>query len=236
MNEILRCMIIDDEPPAIRLLEKFISKVGFIDLVASSSNPVEALQMLGKEDIDVVFLDIQMPVIDGLQLSKIIDKSTKIIFTTAYSEYALQSYDVDAVDYLLKPFSFERFYQAVIKVKGRDKKAEASDASPNFVFIKTDGKNNLEKVVVEDISYVESLRNYVAVHQDGRHLITYSTLKSFEENLPSSLFVKIHKSYLVALRHISKTTSISVVIGDKELPIGNTYKEEFFRRLEHYRL
>lgn len=236
MNTIINCAIVDDEPPAIRLLEKYVSRVPFLNLVFSSSNPIEAMVKLQNNKVDVIFLDIQMPNITGIQLSKIIDQKINIIFTTAYSEYAIESYDVNALDYLLKPFTFERFYRAVLKFKNSTlEKVEESKTKP-YIFVKTDGKNNLEKVNINDITFIESIKNYVAINQKDKQIITYNTLKHFQENLPENQFVKTHKSFLVALQAITKTNSNAVFIGSKELPIGNTYKNEFFEKLNQFKL
>jgi len=236
MNEFINCAIIDDEPPAIRLLEKYVSKAPFLNLVFSSSNPIEALAKLQTANVDLIFLDIQMPNITGIQLSKIIDKKTKIIFTTAYTEYAIESYNVDALDYLLKPFTFDRFYTAVLKAKKTSEIQINKQQPKSYIFVKTDGKNNLEKVNIADITFIEGLKNYVAINQKGKQIITYNTLKHFQENLPKNLFVKTHKSFLIALQAITKTSSISVFIDDKELPIGNTYKNDFFKKLSQFKL
>ncbi|CAM1340663.1 LytR/AlgR family response regulator transcription factor [Tenacibaculum amylolyticum] len=226
--EYLRCLIVDDEAPAIRLLESYIKKVPFLTLVAATTNPIEALGILEKETIDVLFLDIQMPTITGIQLSKIIKDKVHIIFTTAYPQFAIESYELNAIDYLLKPFEFERFYTAILKIKSKDNK-EVLVAQDDFIFIKTDGKNNFEKVHTKDIIYIESLKNYVAIHLSNKEIITYSTLKHFENELSSKQFVKIHKSYIVAIQHIVKTDSLTVYLSNnKNLPIGDTYKKHFF--------
>jgi DNA-binding LytR/AlgR family response regulator len=234
----IRCIIVDDEPPAIRLLEKYVSKVSFLELITSTVSPLEALGLIDKGDIDLVFLDIQMPELTGIQLSKIVKGKTKIIFTTAYPQFALESYELNAIDYLLKPFEFERFYQAVLKVKDENISVEkqVKPQTDTYLFIKTDGKNNFEKVYVKDICYIEGLKNYVAIHLKGNQIITHNTLKSIEEYLPKDQFVKTHKSYIVSMQHIHKTDSISVYINDKALPIGDTYKKDFFERVQKFKL
>ncbi len=230
-RKLIRCIVIDDEPPAIRLLEKYIEKVPFLELVTTTTSSLAALQIIEKENLDLVFLDIQMPDLTGIQLSKILNDKIKIIFTTAYPQFAIESYDLNAVDYLLKPFEFERFYQAVLKVNSYQKAIEETSGKGDVLFVKTDGKNNFEKIYTKDIIYVEGLKNYVAIHLTDKQIITYSTLKSILENLPKSHFVQIHKSYLVAVNQIDKTTSISVCMNGKELPLGNTYKIDFFKRI-----
>jgi len=236
--KVLKCLIVDDEPPAIRLLEKYVSKVPFLELIATTTRSLEALSKIEEGNIDLVFMDVQMPDLTGLQLSKIVKGKTNIIFTTAYPQFALQSYEVDAIDYLLKPFEFERFYEAVLKVKNTFQ-AEVKDIPKevnDFIFIKTDGKNNFEKVYVNDICYIEGLKNYVAIHLKDKQVITNNTLKSIEDFLPTSEFVKTHKSFLVSLRHITKTDSLSVYINGKSIPIGDTYKKELFEIIQKRKL
>lgn len=228
--KILKCLIVDDEAPAIRLLASYIKKVPFLELRNSTTDPIEAIQIIEQEDLDLVFLDIQMPTITGIQLSKIIKGKINVIFTTAYPQFAIESYDLNAVDYLLKPFEFERFYSAVLKVK--PKKATQKESVKDFIFIKTDGKNNFEKVYTCDIIYIESLKNYVSIHLVDKQIITYSTLKHFENELPKNNFIKIHKSYIVSLEHIVKTDSLSVYVSNgNNLPIGDTYKKAFFETI-----
>ena len=225
----LRCLVVDDEAPAIRLLKSYINKVPFLELVGSSNDPIEALGIIEKEPLDLVFLDIQMPTITGVQLSKIVKDKVAIIFTTAYPQFALESYELNAIDYLLKPFEFERFYSAVLKVKPNNE-PQTTSAQSDFIFIKTDGKNNFKKVDINDILYIESLKNYVCIHLEESQIITYSTLKHFESELPKSQFVKTHKSYLISIKSIQKTNSISVLMANgKELPIGETYRKQFFK-------
>ncbi|PIA77796.1 DNA-binding response regulator [Gaetbulibacter sp. 4G1] len=227
----LNCLIVDDEAPAVRLLESYVSKVPFLKLVASTTNPIEALSIIEKERLDIIFLDIQMPTITGIQLSKIIKGKVHVIFTTAYPQFALESYELNAVDYLLKPFEFERFYNAVLKIKSKDAPANQT-AFNNFIFIKTDGKNNFEKVSLKDILYIESLKNYVSIHLTDKQIITYSTLKYFETELPKNKFIKIHKSYVVSIQNIIKTDTLSVYISNgNNLPIGDTYKKQFFEAI-----
>jgi len=182
----------------------------------------------------LIFLDIQMPEITGIPLSKIINKKTKIIFTTAYPQFALESYDIAAIDYLLKPIDFERFYKACLKIK--ESTVALNDTKTQFIqdeffFFKTDGKNNFSKVFLNEILYVESLKNYVAIHLKNEQIITYNTLKYFNENLPESNFIQIHKSYIISIKDIEKTDNENVWINEKELPLGNTYKKPFFERI-----
>ncbi|WP_299667240.1 LytTR family DNA-binding domain-containing protein [uncultured Polaribacter sp.] len=237
MEKVIKCIIVDDEPPAIRLLEKYIQKVLFLELVATTTNALEALQIIETNPIELVFLDIQMPNLTGIQLSKIVDDNIKIIFTTAYPQFALESYDLNAVDYLLKPFDFERFYKAVSKVKILNTAPKDKPNDETLLFIKTNGKNNFEKIYISEILYLEGLKNYVAIHLVSKQqIITYSTLKYMNDRLPKQMFTQIHKSYIVAMQHIEKTSSTGVQINEKELPLGNSYKNIFFESIEKNKL
>ncbi len=238
MSKQLTCIIVDDEPPAIRLLTKYIEKVSFLKLVESYTNPLEALRFVEKNNIDLIFLDIQMPEITGIQLSKIINQKILVVFTTAYPQFALDSYDVSAIDYLLKPIKFERFYKAISKINRKFKIVEGvtTKEGDGFFFFKTDGKNKLSKVFLDDILFVEGLKNYVCVQLKDRQIITYNTLKNIIENLPDNNFIQIHKSYIISLKKIDRIDNDSVWINKKELPIGNTYKKLFFKKISKNKL
>lgn len=228
-----KCIIVDDEPPATRILENYIGKVNFLEKIGVFNDSLKALEFLNTQVVDVIFLDIQMPQLTGLQLSKIISKNIKVIFTTAYPDFALEGFELNAVDYLLKPISFERFYQAVSKLNSEPKTETVSISNaPDFIFIKTDGKNKFQKVFLSDIMYVESLQNYVCIHTSKQQIITHSSLKNVIESLPSTDFIQIHKSYVISLKHIESTDNFSVFVNAKELPIGATFKEAFFDKIE----
>lgn len=232
----LKCIIVDDEAPAIRLLTSYVKKVPFLELIATTTDPIEAIGIIEKESLDLLFLDIQMPTITGIQLSKIVKDKVSVIFTTAYPQFALESYDLNATDYLLKPFEFERFYTAVLKVKPRNEPKNQT-ATDDFVFIKTDGKNNFERVYTKEILYLESLKNYVCIHLINNQIITYNTLKHFELELPRETFIKIHKSYIISIANITKTDSLSVTMSNgNNLPIGETYKKTFFEAINNLKL
>ncbi|MCV9933351.1 LytTR family DNA-binding domain-containing protein [Flavobacterium sp. LS1R47] len=229
---IFKCLIVDDEPPATRILKKYIEKVFFLEEIGVFNDSLKALEFLNSNKVDVIFLDIQMPQLTGLQLSRIISKDVKIIFTTAYPDFALEGFELNAVDYLLKPIAFERFYQAVSKLNSDSKTESLNNNSSDFIFIKTDGKNKFHKLFLNDILYIESLQNYVCIHTAKQQIITHSSLKNIIESLPQNDFIQIHKSYVVAFKQIESTDSFSVFINTKELPIGATYKEAFFERID----
>lgn len=231
-----KCIIVDDEPPATRILESYIEKVSFLEKTAVFNDALKALEFLNTQSIDVVFLDIQMPQLTGLQLSRIISKEIKVIFTTAYPDFALEGFELNAVDYLLKPIAFERFYQAVSKLNTDSKTELVSSSSTDFIFVKTDGKNKFKKLLLEEILFVESLQNYVCIHTSNQQIITHSSLKNVVESLPEKGFVQIHKSYVVALKHIESTDNFSVFINGKELPIGATFKDSFFEKIEENKI
>lgn len=240
MSNRITCIIIDDEPPAIRLLEKYITKLQEIECIASCTRAVEALQLIELHRPDVVFLDIQMPDLTGIQLSGIIKDKVKIVFTTAYPQFALEGFEMNAIDYLLKPIAFNRFIAAVEKVRKYSTESvvakPASESSEDYFFVKTDGKNRFQRIEVKTINYIESIKNYIVLHTDTEQVVTYNTLKYFEENLPDSLFMKIHKSFIIAIGKIEKTDTTEVWISGKCLPLGDTYRNAFFGRIERFKI
>ncbi|MEO7977904.1 LytTR family DNA-binding domain-containing protein [Flavobacterium sp.] len=231
-----KCIIVDDEPPATRILKNYVEKVSFLEEVGIFNDSLKALEFLNSNKTDVIFLDIQMPQLTGLQLSRIISKDVKVIFTTAYPDFALEGFELNAVDYLLKPIAFERFYQAVSKLNSEVKTEIVNTNSTEFIFIKTDGKNKFQKVLLNDILYIESLQNYVCIHTSKQQIITHSSLKNVIESLPSTDFIQIHKSYVVALKQIDSTDSFSVFINTKELPVGATFKDDFFKQIDQNKI
>ena len=165
------------------------------------------------------------------QLSKIIKEDIHVIFTTAYPDFALESYNVSAMDYLLKPIEFERFYKAVKKVIPSNRKEPTRSVEDDFIFLKTDGKNKFAKVVLSEVQFLQGLKNYVALQIQDKQIITYSTLKHFNETLPEQEFVQIHKSYIVSIRHIDRIENDAVWVQQHQLPLGNTYRKKFFEKI-----
>ncbi|WP_312554418.1 LytR/AlgR family response regulator transcription factor [Empedobacter brevis] len=234
MSKKLTCIIVDDESPAIRILHKYTEQLPDLKCVATTNKAIEALQLLDKHKPDILFLDIQMPELTGIQLSTLLKGKVNIIFTTAYSQFALEGYELNVVDYLLKPISFDRFIQAVEKVRYQIQSSEKKDnpsEEEDFFFVKTDGKNRFKKIRLSEIYYLESIKNYVILHTEMEQIATYNTLKYFEENLFENQFVKIHKSFLVSLNKIEKTDTNSVRVLGKELPLGDTYRNAFFEKI-----
>jgi two-component system, LytTR family, response regulator len=229
----ITCLIVEDEPLARSLLSDYVKKIPSLELIASCSNPLEAIEILKTSPVDLLFLDIQMPELTGIGLLKALTQKPMVIFTTAYSEYALEGYELDVVDYLLKPVSFERFLRAVNKaqaqVLGRQNKSSAV-AADDFIFVKDGTK--LVKIMIHDILYVEGLKDYVTIHTKTQKVISLQRLKALEEQLPSSLFVRIHNSYIVSLRAITSVHKNEVEIGTAFLPVGETYKKTFKEAIE----
>jgi DNA-binding LytR/AlgR family response regulator len=230
----LTCIIIDDEPLARKGLREYIGDVEFLHLAGEYDNPLRATDVLMGGKIDLIFLDIQMPKITGMEFLKSLANPPLVIFTTAYPQYAVDGFELNAVDYILKPFSFERFWKAVVKARTVFESGKTSSLQPIIVedehfFIKTD--NKLVKINYSDILYVEALQNYIAVHTLNKKYITYLTFKSVEENLPQNIFLKVHKSYLVSLSKIESIEGNEIIIGLHHVPISRNMKEEVMEKI-----
>jgi two-component system, LytTR family, response regulator len=227
------CLIVEDEPLARNLLTDYVKKVPFLNLIQACSSPMDALEVLRTNAVDILFLDIQMPEITGITLLKILQKKPLVILTTAYSEYALESYELDVVDYLLKPITFDRFLKAVDKASQRLKTAAPAATgekpsptnSPDFVFVKDGTK--LVKINFDDILFVEGLKDYVTIHTATQKVISLQRLKSLEMQLPSDRFIRIHHSYIIALKAIDSIHKGEVQIGNQMIPISDTYRKSF---------
>jgi DNA-binding LytR/AlgR family response regulator len=229
----ISCLIVDDEPLARNLLTDYAKKIPSLNLVGTCEGPLQALEVLKTTSVDLLFLDIQMPEITGIGLLKVLQKKPMVIFTTAYSEYALDGYELDVVDYLLKPISFERFLKAVNKVQARITTTQRVTMPPtadDFIFVKDGTK--LVKIMIHDILYVEGLKDYVTIHTKLQKVVSLQRLKSLEEQLPASLFVRIHNSFIVSLRAIASVHKNEVEIGTAFLPVGETFKKSFKEAIE----
>ncbi len=225
------CVAIDDEPLALEKMRGFIERIPFLTLKATFDKPIEALAYLSSNDVDVLFLDIQMESLTGFDLLSALPTHPRVILTTAYSEYALKGYDFDVVDYLLKPYSFARFMQAVNKAtKGLDERADKVETQPDYLFVKVDYK--LVKVLLDDIQYIEGMRDYRCLHTTSGKLLTQQTFGSFESQLPSTRFQRIHKSYMVSLPHIDSIEKHRVKIGNAFLPISESYRDAFYHTIK----
>jgi two-component system, LytTR family, response regulator len=221
-----RCLAIDDEPLALSLLADYIQRDARLQLIDVLTNPLDGIKRVKNGEADLVFLDIQMPQLTGIEFMEQTRNSCRIILTTAYPEFALKGYEYNVVDYLLKPVSFERFSQAISKLPVNHSKAETAD----FFFVKSGYK--FCRINYSDIIYLESLRDYVAIHLiNGPKILSQERLSHFEKTLPSNRFTRIHKSYIVSIEKIIAIEKMQVSVGDTQLPVGDTYKEEFMSRV-----
>lgn len=232
----LSCLIVDDEPLAADVIESFVAKMPHLHLTGKVNSATEALSVLKSEKVDIMFLDIQMPEMTGLELLKTLRNPPIVIFTTAYPNYALESYEIDAADYLLKPIAFDRFVKALNKAEERLKSmnhAENGD-TPDYIFVKADGK--LVKINIPDICYVEGLKDYVIIHTPQSKVVTHNTMKNIEALLlTDENFIRIHRSYIINLRFVKEIEGNSFRVKDQLLTIGTTFKEDVQAKLEKFR-
>ncbi len=231
----IRCIIVDDKPLAIDILKEYASKISFLELVHVTQNPLNALEYIRSHPVDLVFLDIQMPELNGIQFMKILNGACKVILTTAYSEYALEGYEHDVTDYLLKPVSFERFYRAAEKARKVIDAATVATVPENAaienhgLFVKTEYK--IQRIEFASILYVEARQNYVVIVTTGGQVMSLQSIKSIEEKLPGNTFMRVHKSYIISLHKIDTIERSRIFIGEAVIPVGDSYREAFFSRL-----
>lgn len=235
MKQKIHCMIVDDEPIARDIIAAHVEKIPSLNLIASCKNVVDATEVLRSQEVDLVFLDINMPEISGLSLAKTIQNKTKVIFTTAYREYAIDGFDLHAVDYLLKPISFDRFLTAVHKFfdvsKGSQEKQKVEEPSRNdYFFVRSERK--MIKINFAEILYVESLSDYVKLHLQTRTIVTRETISNIETKLPVDRFLRTHRSFIVSIEHISSYTNEYVEVANKAISISRSYKEQVLKKLE----
>lgn len=239
MNKI-RCLVVDDEELARTLLENYIGRLPHLELTDKCKDPLEAIQVLQNEPVDVLFLDIQMPGLTGVEFLRTLKSRPIVIFTTAYPDYALEGYSLDVIDYLLKPFSFERFLQAVNKAgemirlksgNGNHSTSVPGHEVPEKDFILVKSEHKVHRIRLEDILYIESMREYVAYYTPDGRILSLNSLKSLEEELPSDRFIRIHKSYIAALDKIETLEGNLLHIGKEKLPIGASYREAVLERI-----
>jgi two-component system, LytTR family, response regulator len=240
----IKCVAIDDEPLALEIIKNYSEKVPFMDLIKTFDNALESIDFLKNNKIDLLLLDIQMEELTGIQLLNILNPKPNVIFTTAYDSFAIKGFDLDAIDYLLKPISFERFLKAVNKVyekllfesmiENKNKEVRNHTTEEDYLFLKTEFR--LEKVSFAEILYIEGMGDYLRIVTPTRRLMTLQSFKKMEELLPSNRFLRIHKSYIVALEKIENIEKGRIKIGDKHIPIGDTYKKHFFDFLDKRKL
>jgi DNA-binding LytR/AlgR family response regulator len=233
----LRCLLIDDEPPALKVLARYISEIGGMEISGQCQNAIEALEVLYQKQVDVIFLDIKMPRIIGTEFLKNLSHPPKVIFVTAYREYAVDGFELDAVDYLVKPVSFERFFKAITKlnrVMGRETSAVIAIDAPNpaaFVYVKVD--RDMKKVFVNDIQYIESWKDYIKIFLTGdKNFLVKQSITAMENLLSEHKFMRVHRSYIISLDKVSGYNNISLQLGGHEIPIGRLYKQAVIERLQ----
>jgi DNA-binding LytR/AlgR family response regulator len=227
----LTCIAIDDEPLALDLMKKYIAKIYFLDLKGVFTDPFEAKKFLDNNPVDILFLDIQMPDINGIEFSKILNKKNiAVIFTTAYSEYAVEGFNVDAIDYLLKPIEYDRFLKSVYKAKEYIDFMNSQELQDGYIFVKSDYQ--MTKVNLKDILFIEGLDDYIKIYLPQKSILTLMTLKTIALRLPTKEFVRIHRSYIVPISKIESVSKSKVKIADKEIPIGISYSESFFEVMD----
>lgn len=227
----IRAIAIDDEPPALAVIEAFCAQTDFITLERTFTRPAEALKHLSKFPVDLIFLDIQMPSLSGIDFYKGLKQDLMVIFTTAFSEYAVEGFNLNAIDYLLKPFTYERFLQATMKANEyyNYRNNTGSSVMQQYLFVRADYR--LVKITVSDILYIEGLDDYIKIFiQDQKTVVARMTMKSILEKLPAREFVRVHRSYIISLRRIDTVRNKVIYTADKEIPIGGIYEDEFFRQ------
>lgn len=232
----INCIIIDDEPLARKGIKEYIADIDFLNLTGEYDNALKAAEQISRGEVQLLFLDIQMPKITGLDFFKTLQHPPPVIFTTAYSQYALDGFELNALDYLVKPVSFDRFLKAAMRAKefyelrqvNIPEAKQASAANEHF-FIKAD--NKLVKILFEEVLFAEALQNYVVIHTKDKKYITYLTFKSVEEYLPSDRFIKTHKSYIIAASKIESIEANDILIGQRHIPISRNLKDEVMEKL-----
>lgn len=234
---ILNCWIVDDEPLALSLIESYVQRVPFLKLTGKYSNALSAMKHIAGEKVDVLFLDIQMPEVNGMEFARVLDDHTRLIFTTAFSEYALEGYKVNAMDYLLKPFSFSDFLTAARKALSwfemtGGSREPAAEHERVGLFVKSEYK--LLHVLYDEILYIEGLKDYVKIYteSDPKPILSLMSLKSLEEVLPDDRFLRVHRSYIIHTSKISSITKNRIAIGKKQVPVGETYRKPFREMIE----
>jgi DNA-binding LytR/AlgR family response regulator len=231
----ISCLIIDDEPNAIEILKEYVKQIPFLKLYGVTNNAIEVISEIQDGKIDLIFLDIHMPHISGIDFIKLINGKCKIVLTTAYSEYALAGYENEVIDYLLKPISFERFLKASQRALNLSNSSysEKWKTEDDFMYVKTETKGRILKVVFKDIDYIEGLKNYVSIFTDTERIIALLNIKDLEDILPESDFMRVHKSYIISVNKIKAIDGNQIVLKNstEKIPLGETYRPRFFEAL-----
>lgn len=234
----IRCLVVDDEQAAIDIIAHYIAQTSYLELVSTSTSPVKALQTVITENIDLIFLDIQMPELSGIDFIKAINGKAKVILTTAYSEFAIEGFELEVVDYLLKPVRFPRFLTAVQKAVKliSEKPAEAElGTEEDYIFVKTESKGKLLKINLADIEYIEGMKNYVAIYMGGKKILVYTNLKDLVNHLPARQFIRVHKSFIIPVNRITGIEGNQIILKNvtASILIGESYKDELMEMIKN---
>jgi DNA-binding LytR/AlgR family response regulator len=234
----IRCLVVDDEQAAIDIIAHYIGQTSYLELVSTSTSPVQALQTVITENIDLIFLDIQMPELSGIDFIKAINGKAKVILTTAYSEFAIEGFELEVVDYLLKPVRFPRFLTAVQKavklISEKPVEAELS-SEEDYIFVKTESKGKLLKINLADIEYIEGMKNYVAIYMGGKKILVYTNLKDLVNHLPARQFIRVHKSFIIPVNRITGIEGNQIILKNvtASILIGESYKDELMELIKN---
>lgn len=229
---IYKCLLIDDEPPAIELLANYVGMVDQLEIVGTSHSAIKAFSLLQNQPVDLLFLDIQMPVLNGIDFLKSLQKPPAVILTTAYREYALDGYDLDIIDYLLKPIAFDRFLKAVDRFRNRVSSASVAPITPpDEQFIRLNVNKTYYKISLKDILYIESLKDYVRVHTTKEALVVKGNIGSMMKRLPADVFIRIHRSFGIAIPHVEAYNQRELKVNGQQLPIGISYREAVMKKM-----
>ncbi len=232
----INCIIVDDEQHAIDILTHYVKQTPFLNLLASTTNPLQALQVVNENKVDLVFLDIQMPEISGLDFIKAINGKAKVILTTAYGEFAVEGFELEVLDYLLKPVSLPRFLKATQRalniISNQEGKEGVTDFEDDFILVKTESKGKLLKIMLPDIDYIEGVKNYVGIHHNGQKTLALLNMKDLDERLPEKYFMRIHRSFIVSVNKITALEGNQVILKNNkaEILLGESYRAVFFER------
>jgi two-component system LytT family response regulator len=227
----ITCIIIEDEPLALERTKSYASRIPYLNVIASFDNGITALAFLRSNPVDLIFLDIQMDELSGIQLLESVKITSEVIITTAFNEYALRGYDLNVIDYLLKPFTFERFIQAVDKVQSKLLVKEQTTSEKNFMFVKTEYR--LQKILFKDVLFIEGMRDYRRIHTIDKRIMTLQTFKDFELQIPPAVICRVHKSFMVSIDKIESIERDRIRIKEELIPISETYKKTFFELINY---
>lgn len=232
----MNCLIIDDEQHAIEVLEHYIKQTPSLQLAGSANSPADALVILQKKNIDLIFLDIHMPQLSGLDFIRSLPRKYPVILCTAYAGHALEGFDLDVTDYLVKPIPYARFLKAVQKLLGQEQKKQPVENSQtsDFIFVKTGTRGSLLKINIQEIYLVEAMKNYIAVYHGNEKTLSLSSMKDMEDMLQPAGFIRVHKSFIVSLPHIKQIEGNNLILknGSIQVPLGETYRQDFFEMLK----